>query len=76
MTPIHSCTPESTERPRVLYQCGSLGMFLVSLLYDRKCLRTCSHHSGHRASQTHRVQETERARKELNAYYNKISQAF
>ena len=49
MTPIRSCTPESAERPRVLYQCGSLGMFLVSLLYERKCLRICSHHSGHRA---------------------------
>ena len=52
MTPIRSCTPESAERPRVLYQCGSLGMFLVSLLYERKCLRICSHHSGHRAFQT------------------------
>ena len=52
MTPTRSCTPESTERPRVLYQCGSLGMFLVSLLYERKCLRICSHHSGHCTSQT------------------------
>ena len=58
MTPIRSCTPESTERLRVLYQCGSLGMFLVSLLYERKWLRICSHHSGHHASQTHRAQET------------------
>ena len=58
MTPIRSCTPESTERLRVLYQCGSLGMFLVSLLYERKWLRIFSHHSGHRASQTHRAQET------------------
>ena len=27
------------NRPRDLYRCGSLGMFLVSLLYERKCLR-------------------------------------
>ena len=58
MTPIRSCTPENTERLRVLYRCGSLGMFLVALLYERKCLRICSHHSGHCASQTHGVQET------------------
>ena len=33
-------TPESTDsRPCDLYQCGSRGMFLVSLLYERKCLR-------------------------------------
>ena len=40
MTPIRSGIPESTDnRPRDLYRCGSLGMFLVSLLYERKCLR-------------------------------------
>ena len=40
MTPIRSCTLESTEnRPRDLYRCGSLGMFLVTLLYKRKYLR-------------------------------------
>ena len=40
MTPIRSCILESTEnRPRDLYPCGSLGMFLVSLLYERKYLR-------------------------------------
>ena len=40
MTPIRRCIPESTDnRPRDLYQCGSIGMFLVSLLYERKCLR-------------------------------------
>ena len=40
MTPIRRYTPESTDsRPRDLYQCGSRGMFLVSLLYERKCLR-------------------------------------
>ena len=36
MTPISSCIlPESTDRAI----CGSHGMFLVSLLYERKCLR-------------------------------------
>ena len=40
MTPIRSCILESTEnRPRDLYPCGSLGMFLVSVLYERKYLR-------------------------------------
>ena len=40
MNPIRSCIPESTENwPRDLYRCGSLGMFLVSLLYERKYLR-------------------------------------
>ena len=44
MTPIRrlirSRIPESTDnRPRDLYRCGSLGMFLVFLLYERKCLR-------------------------------------
>ena len=40
MTPIRRYTPESTDsRPCDLYQCGSRGMFLVSLLYERKCLR-------------------------------------
>ena len=40
MTPIRRYTPESTDsRPRDLYQCDSRGMFLVSLLYERKCLR-------------------------------------
>ena len=39
MTPIRSCLPESTDnRLHDLYRCGSLGMFLVSLLYERKCL--------------------------------------
>ena len=40
MTPIRSCIAESTDnsRPRDLYWC-SLGMFLVSFLYERKCLR-------------------------------------
>ena len=38
MTPIRRCIPESTDnRPRDLYRCGSLEMFL-SLLYERKCL--------------------------------------
>ena len=40
MTPIRSCIPESTDkRPRDPYRCGLLGMFLVSLLYERKCLK-------------------------------------
>ena len=40
LTPIRRCIPESTDnRPQVLYLCGSLGMFLVSLLYELKCLR-------------------------------------
>ena len=40
MTPIRSCIPESTDnRPRDLYRCGSLGMFFVSLLCERKYLR-------------------------------------
>ena len=38
---IRSGIPESTDnRPPDLYRCGSLGMFLVSLLYERKCLRS------------------------------------
>ena len=41
MTPIRICISESTDnRPRDLYWYGSLGMFLVSLLYERKCLRS------------------------------------
>ena len=41
MIPIRICIPESTDnRPRDLNWCGSLGMFLVSLLYEPKCLRT------------------------------------
>ena len=40
MIPIRSCISESTDNsPRDLYRCGSRGMFLVSLLYERKCLR-------------------------------------
>ena len=40
MTPIRSCIAESTDnRPRDLYWCSSLGMFLVSFLYERRCLR-------------------------------------
>ena len=40
MTPIRSCTVESTDnRPRDLYWCSSLGMFLVSFLYERRFLR-------------------------------------
>ena len=40
MTPIRSGIPDSADnRSRDLYRCGSLGMFLVSLLYERKCLR-------------------------------------
>ena len=40
MTPIRRCTQgRADNRPRDLYRCGSLGMFLVSLLYERKCLR-------------------------------------
>ena len=40
MTPIRSGIPESTDnRPRDPYRCGSLGMFLVSLLYERKSLK-------------------------------------
>ena len=40
MTPIRSGIPESTDnRPRDLYRCSSLGIFLVSSLYERKCLR-------------------------------------
>ena len=41
MTTIRSCILlESTDnRPRDLKRCGSHGMLLVSLLYDRKCLR-------------------------------------
>ena len=40
ITPNRSGIPESTDnRPRDLYRCGSLGMFLVSLLYELKCLR-------------------------------------
>ena len=29
---------KATNRPRDLYRCVSLGMFLVFLLYERKCL--------------------------------------
>ena len=29
---------KATNRPRDLYRCGSLGMFLVFSLYERKCL--------------------------------------
>ena len=40
MTPIRSCIAESTDnRPRDLYWCSSLGMFLVSFLYERRFLR-------------------------------------
>ena len=40
MTPIRSCIAESTDnRPRDLCWCNSLGMFLVSFLYERRCLR-------------------------------------
>ena len=40
MTPIRSCIPESTGNMlRDLYRCGSLRMFLVSLLYERTCSR-------------------------------------
>ena len=40
MTPIRRCIPESTDnRLRDRYRCGSLGIFLVSLLYERKFLR-------------------------------------
>ena len=39
MTPNRGCIPESTDnRPRDLFR-GSLGMFLSSLLYERKCLK-------------------------------------
>ena len=39
MTPNRSCILESTDnRPRDLFR-GSLRMFFVSLLYERKCLR-------------------------------------
>ena len=40
MTPIRSCIAESTDnRPRDLYWCSSLEMFLVSFLYERRFLR-------------------------------------
>ena len=40
MTPIRSCVAESTDnRPRDLYRCSSLGMFLVYFLYERRFLR-------------------------------------
>ena len=39
MTPNRGCIPESTDnRPRDLFR-GSLGMFLSSLLFERKCLK-------------------------------------
>ena len=38
MTPIRSCVPENTDnKPRDLYRCDSLGMSLISLLYERTC---------------------------------------
>ena len=44
MTPIRRCIQGRTDnRPRDLYRCGSLGMFLVSLLYERKCLKNWSY---------------------------------
>ena len=40
MTPIRSCIAESTDnRPRDLYCCSSLEMFLVSFLYEPRSLR-------------------------------------
>ena len=40
MTPIRRCMADSTDnRPRDLYRCSSLGMFLASFLYERRCLR-------------------------------------
>ena len=37
MTPIHICIPESTDnKPRDLYRYGSLGVLIVTLLYERK----------------------------------------
>ena len=40
MSPIRSFMAESTyNRPRDLYCCSSLGMFLVSFLFERRCLR-------------------------------------
>ena len=40
MTPIRRCIAESADnRPRDLYCCCSLGMFLVSFLYEGRCLR-------------------------------------
>ena len=39
LTPICSCVAESTDnRPRDLYWCSSLGMYLVYFLYESRCL--------------------------------------